>query len=283
MQSDSNVTSQKKLTIGGIQILLRSSHSAFWQSADKRYQNFYTTEEASPEETIDLQMVSKSDVPVEKRGNSSIWESNGTVRMIRGTAVAQWNRRQHTAWIKQPKRDFLPPTQYPEAGCDSLLRIMLSYRLLEKNGVLLHGAGLIRNRQGYLFIGQSGAGKSTVARLSAKTSTVLSDDLTLVYLTPEGGQIFGTPFFGEFATAGANLSAPLVGIYFLRQAPENKAVQIAPHTALRRFLRSVMFFGQDKASTSTVMDLAMAFCDRIPCYELHFLPDDSFWRCIDVQ
>lgn len=282
MQSGNNSTRQKLLTIGGIPILLRSQHSPFWPFADRRYSNFYSTEQIRPEETVDLQVVNQSRGTQNDPQQTAISDRDGVVRMVRGHGIGRWNKQQHAARIEQPHDTFLPPARYPESICDSLLRIIVSYRVMERGGLLIHGAGLIRDGRGYLFIGQSGAGKSTVARCSAHSTTVLSDDLTVAYLTDAGGRIYGTPFFGEYATAGANLGAPLAGIYFLHQAPENKTVSLAPHVALPKLLRSTMFYGTDRSSAKGVLDLALAFCSQISCHTLHFLPENSFWRCIRV-
>jgi hypothetical protein len=169
---------------------------------------------------------------------------------------------------------------YPDYVLDSVVRIMLSFLLLDKRGFLVHSAGLIRDGNGYLFAGVSGAGKSTIARISAPMTTVLSDDLTLLRLNDTDDKIYGTPFFGEFSTGGANESAALKGIYFLQKGPENKLVEIRPARAWGQLLRSVMFFGDDRESTQTVIDLAWEVCGHIPCYTLQFLPDDSFWKLI---
>jgi ABC-type cobalamin/Fe3+-siderophores transport system ATPase subunit len=50
--------------------------------------------------------------------------------------------------------------------------------LAQRNGVELHGCGVIDHDQGLLFLGFSGAGKSTLARLWRRhlDATILSDD-----------------------------------------------------------------------------------------------------------
>jgi hypothetical protein len=276
---------ERLLRIGGIHLLLRSSSNVFWDIADRRYEGFFPSQDAEPQETIELMVVPDSALPASQMGTTSVRVSQDgkTVHMIRGQGIAEWDRQRHYCLIRQSEGDFRPERQHPEYVYDSVFRIVLSFLLLDADGLLLHSAGVIRSGKGYLFVGMSGAGKSTVARISAPSSTVLSDDLTLLYLTEGGGTVFGTPFFGQHSTGGANLSAPLEGMYFLHKAGENQMLPIAPGTALTRFLRSVMFFGQDRSSTDAILDLSKRLCARVPCYELHFLPDDSFWRCIDAR
>src|SRR5260370_6952309 len=60
---------------------------------------------------------------------------------------------------------------------DSLLRVLLSWKLLGRCGFLLHAATIVRNGKAYIFTGRSGAGKSPVASLSPE-GTVLPDKIS---------------------------------------------------------------------------------------------------------
>src|SRR5205823_10646703 len=109
-------------------------------------------------------------------------------------------------------------TEAHELTLDSLLRVVLSLVLPRQGGLLVHAAGLARDGRGYLFPGVSGAGKTTVARLSPD-ATLLSDELSIVTACTESPYLHGTPFWGELARAGENRAVSLAGIYFLRKAP----------------------------------------------------------------
>jgi hypothetical protein len=272
------------LSIAGLPILLRSSHPAFWPFADRRYRNFYIPEDRQPEEVIDILVAGDTGSASGEIGAAAtrIEERNGAVFMRRGNAVGEWDRLHHRGRVVQPETDFAPPAQYADYGCDSFLRVILSFRLLESNGLLVHAAGLVKDGKGYLFVGKSGAGKSTVARLSSGTCAVLSDDLTFTSLSDAGGMIYGTPFFGDFGTAGTNVGAPLEAILFLRQAPFNRALPLSAADAVRKLLPSVAYFGNDRTGMAAVLEAALAFCRRIPCYDLDFTKDVSFWRHLDV-
>src|SRR3989442_12985717 len=62
---------------------------------------------------------------------------------------------------------------------DSLLRVLLSWKLLGRRGFLLHAATVVRNGKASIFTGRSGAGKSTVASLSPEGSA-LTDQISLL-------------------------------------------------------------------------------------------------------
>lgn len=110
---------------------------------------------------------------------------------------------------------------------------IMARRLARSNGVLLHASSLVQDGLAYLFIGHSGAGKSTTA-MNAVTvgAEVLSDDRTIVMLESDGtARAWGTPWHGSFRRA-TNGSAPIAGIFVIVQANEERVVPIGPVRAL---------------------------------------------------
>src|SRR5580700_955964 len=103
------------------------------------------------------------------------------------------------------------PLEYP---LDELLMI---HRLSRGEGVEVHAVGISdENGRGHLFLGHSGAGKSTTARLwlDRPGVRILSDDR--IILRARDGRIwmYGTPWHGDAGIASPD-SALLTGIYLL--------------------------------------------------------------------
>src|SRR5271165_991870 len=93
------------------------------------------------------------------------------------------------------------PLEYPT---DELL---ITNYLANGLGVEVHGCGLVDfETGGHLFLGHSGAGKSTTARLwqSLRRPEILSDDRIILRLQDDGLWMHGTPWHGEarFAAPG---------------------------------------------------------------------------------
>jgi hypothetical protein len=166
-----------------------------------------------------------------------------------------------------------------EFSVDSFFRIAYSLALADAGGLLIHAASLIREGSGYLFCGPSGSGKSTVARLSPD-ATLLSDELSIVRIDEGRARCYGTPFWGELARGGKNLSAPLVGVYFLHKGNRHAVEPIKPRPALERLLPNVMFFAKEPESTARVFDICADLVEAVPCFDLSFRPDPSFWQVI---
>ncbi len=162
---------------------------------------------------------------------------------------------------------------------DSLLRVLLSMILLPHRGFLLHAATIERHGRAHIFMGRSGAGKSTVAGL-APAGTPLTDEISLLRGDADGWRAHGTPFWGEFRAGDRNCHMPVAGIYALMQAEENRLEKIAPRKALRGLLENVLFFSDDRASREQLLSIVSACAEALPFFRLHFKRDSSFWEVL---
>jgi hypothetical protein len=121
----------------------------------------------------------------------------------------------------------------PDALTDSmhaldypLDEVIVAHLLGRGRGVELHGCGIIdRDGRGQLFVGQSGAGKTTTARvwLSEGHYEIVSDDRVIVRHVDGEWRMYGTPWHGE-AELSSPVSAPLGAIHLLVQASHSSAV-----------------------------------------------------------
>jgi hypothetical protein len=163
------------------------------------------------------------------------------------------------------------PLEYP---VDELL---ITHWLSHGRGVELHGCGLIDSEQGsFLFLGHSGAGKSTTSRLwnSSRQVQILSDDRIIIRKHDGKFWMYGTPWHGEagFASAG---SAPIERIFILEHSPGNTITELTSVQAVGElFARSFVPFYSPRALDSTLAYL-QDLVDVVPCYRFQFLPETS--------
>lgn len=87
----------------------------------------------------------------------------------------------------------------------------------------------------------SEAGKTTISRLAPRDVTLLTDEISYGRRSDEGYVAFGTPFTGELAKLGENVSAPVAALYLLAKGSGNRIEPIAPGEAARSLLRNLLF------------------------------------------
>jgi hypothetical protein len=162
------------------------------------------------------------------------------------------------------------PVEYP------LDEVLITHRLTRERAVELHGCGIVaaQGGAGYLFVGHSGAGKSTTARLwtSQQSVEILSDDR--IILREHAGQIFmyGTPWHGEAAYASP-ASALLSGIFVLEHGLGNAITRLSRSRAVSElFARSFVPFHRQEY-VSSALDVLQQVAGTVPCYRYAFEPD----------
>jgi hypothetical protein len=179
----------------------------------------------------------------------------------------QLNRRhfdQHPAAIAHP-------LQYP---LDELLMIHV---LSQGKGVEVHACGLLDSAgRAYLFAGQSGAGKSTMARLwvDRPGATLLSDER--VVLRTDGDRIvaYGTPWQGD-AHFASPARGELAAVFFLHHAPAHAIAPAAASRAVARLFSCSFLPFHSAGAVERTMAAVEQVVRATPCYDLWFAPDRS--------
>jgi hypothetical protein len=162
------------------------------------------------------------------------------------------------------------PLAYP------LDELLIANLLGRGRGVELHGCGVVDRRgRGHLFVGQSGAGKTTTALLwGDDAAEIVSDDRVIVRDVGGTLRMFGTPWHGE-AELSTPSSAPLAGIYLLTQATANELRELSTADAVARMFACAFppFF--DAAAIAFTMSFLEQIAARVPVREFRFIRDRS--------
>jgi len=133
---------------------------------------------------------------------------------------------------------------------DAVARIMMASELPRRRGILVHGASIERQGKGYLFLGVSGSGKSTIAALSE--CAVLNDEITLLSLGGDGRVcVHGTPFYGELARC-ENRGVAAAGVFLLHQSERTCVESLDPFAQRMAILRNTLTFRADRAGFEQV-------------------------------
>jgi hypothetical protein len=176
--------------------------------------------------------------------------------------------------ISLDRRHFNPdqpvyPLEYP---LDELLMLHL---LAMGRGAEVHACGLVDpGGHGHLFLGNSGAGKTTLARLFERVEgmKVLSDDRIILRHLDNRLWTYGTPWHGEAAVACPD-RAPLKRIYFVRHGQSNTLIPQRPAQAVSRLFACCFPLFYSAEALSYTLGFFEEVVKAVPCHELQFLPD----------
>lgn len=249
--------------IGGIPIALSTSDQGFLELLRRRYDGFISS--SPPEFELDFDLTHggpRADEQIQVRRDAEGW------LLHRSDFNARWDPRSGRGIVRQNSNPY---------SLDAVIRILHSLILAERGGFLLHSASAICDGQAYLFSGVSGAGKTTMTRLAPPDVTLLTDEISYLRPNGQGYAAFGTPFAGELAKSGENCSAPIAALFFLAQGPENRIDEISSTEAVRRLMRNILFFAEDKVLVEKLFATACDFVARVPFRRLTFYPDSRVW------
>jgi hypothetical protein len=164
------------------------------------------------------------------------------------------------------------PLEYPT---DELL--ITNYLASRRLGIEVHGCGLIDSAAGgQLFLGHSGAGKSTTTRIwqSTRKPFILSDDRIILRVDGAKLRMYGTPWHGEAAFAEQG-NAALNRIFILQHGAQNRFRLLPKVEAVGEvFARSFPPFHSAEGLEGALEFINRAL-DAVPCYEFQFVPDES--------
>lgn len=270
------------LGIGGLIIAVRCPDARIRCAWDGPLRPFLTAP-ATPD--VDLTAEVMRATPT---GGEVVFDSDGVWRMLRDSAGYRLECRsaalgpepykvglfdetftRGTILMRENVLD-LNPLDYP------LDEVLLSNLLGRGRGVELHSCGVIdRQGRGHLFVGVSGAGKTTTARLWDEAAAgIVSDDRVIVRDHEGTMWMYGTPWHGE-AELSLATRAPLAGVYLLVQSDANALRPLTQAAAVAGLFRCTFPLFYDSRALDFTLSFLARIAESVPVRELHFLRDRS--------
>jgi hypothetical protein len=155
--------------------------------------------------------------------------------------------------------------------------------------MLVHACGILRHGHVWLFVGPSGAGKTTVARLCGKNDgEVINDEMVLLARSSSEGagiNVQSAPILGRFPSR-RKVTAPLSGILLLKKGLQTQTQPVDRTRAYLTFMRQIItpaYIGQkDRREVYSLMaDFSSNVTNAVPMFELEFNMDNqSLWQTI---
>jgi hypothetical protein len=169
---------------------------------------------------------------------------------------------------------------YNELALKHALNNLYSAFIIHNNwGLLIHSSCVKHQEKAYLFAGHSGAGKSTVARLSAPR-VLLSDEATLVKINESTIQIFDSPFRSELVSNSVQVPCTTAEIFLLHQSQDVKTVPMKKSDAFLHLMDKIFYWQHDAKETKKLTTMLKQLVRQAPASELYFQKNDHFWGLI---
>jgi hypothetical protein len=163
-----------------------------------------------------------------------------------------------------------PTLEYP------LDELLITNWLTAHRGVELHGCGVLDGAESLLFLGHSGAGKSTTARLwrSQRDAHVLSDDRIIVRRESDEWLMYGTPWHGEAGFASPR-KARIDRIFILEHGKDNVITSLTRSRAVAALFARCFPPFHSSAPIEAIVSYLRDLAQVVPCFSFHFQPDST--------
>ncbi|NOY90136.1 MAG: hypothetical protein GXP55_02925 [Deltaproteobacteria bacterium] len=159
-----------------------------------------------------------------------------------------------------------------ETALGALLEGLTAAVLELSGGLVMHAAGVELDGKAYLFVGPSGAGKTTAAGqvFGGRSFTV---DRVALCISAHGAEAWALPGGtkpDEIAPPSAHARLPLGGVLRVVQASRVLALELASHQALLVLRESILTTNSSQGAEERRLDAIQHFLSPAPIVRLEF-------------
>lgn len=170
---------------------------------------------------------------------------------------------------------------YLKLAVDNALMVLFALATARLQTALFHAATVSYKDGAYMFLGKSGTGKSTHARLwqqYIEGVELVNDDNPVVRIMNDGqAWVFGSPWSGK-TPCYRSVSYPLKGVVLLSQAPYNKIERLRGIQAYAALVPSISGKRWDELIADGLHATENALASHVPVWQLECLPDEDAAR-----
>lgn len=150
-------------------------------------------------------------------------------------------------------------------------QVLLARILADRNGCFFHSNGVVLDGNGYLFMGHSGYGKTTISNmLKHQGGKILCDDRMIVRKYSDEIKMYGNWCYGGTPEFSAD-TIPLKAFFFISKSSHNSIVLEKDKTKnIKQLLAYIVRPLVTYDWWENNMNLLEALIEDIPCYNLTF-------------
>ena len=167
--------------------------------------------------------------------------------------------------------------RHTKMAIDNALMVLYALSTAEKKTALFHAAVVSHKGKGYIFLGPSGTGKSTHARLwlqHIEGTELMNDDNPVVRISESKTEVYGSPWSGK-TPCYRNVNCPLGGIVLLSQAPYNKIEPLKGLTAYGALVSSISGQRWNSRIADGLHHTENELASTVPMWHLECLPNEE--------
>ena len=250
----------------------------------KRYKDALSEESAAGVESRILKSESHEFLHFDQRGRALSFDFAHDARAVRMAGIDTMARLDLASGLRGALWTPLEEGAAFGGVFENYLRAILAYRLMECGGALIHSASAADLDGGaYLFVGQSGAGKTTLSLLNrAEGLTVLHDDLNVIYREESETMLTPVPFSGDPQLQGGERRAyPLRGIFRLSKSDRNGLEPLEYGETIAMLLACSPCVNHDAYRLDKHVSNLEALARSLPAHRLRFSLRGGFRQLIE--
>jgi len=170
---------------------------------------------------------------------------------------------------------------FPEGAPESLglfLRLLASLLLLSRQRVLIHASGVVLQGEGLVFLGESGAGKTTTARRAGREGALrIADDLAILRVESEQRITVEACHFdrGGRLPGRAGRSWPMRYGYDVRKGATRTEDLGTVNNPLATWCAAIVSSTGPPGSLNSLLSLAFRLSQSLPPHALYVSPTGS--------
>ncbi|MCL4364042.1 hypothetical protein M1328_02270 [Patescibacteria group bacterium] len=159
-----------------------------------------------------------------------------------------------------------------------MLRLILSFLLRTNNGFFVHASAVAYNDKADIFLGKSGAGKSTVRQLLDEKYLSLADDVAILKKESKKFYIYQFPFLEgkTYLVKKTNKKYLLNRVIFIDKADNYKLIQLTDKKSIIKLMSKQLLFDNNPRLLSKELKNTLQFVTKFNrFYKLKFARDKN--------
>lgn len=169
-------------------------------------------------------------------------------------------------------------SEFGASGAGLIARAALADHLVGRGGVVLHASAIVESGAATLFLGRSGAGKTTIS--TQAEGALLGDDTVVVWPELDELCVVATPFVSEGGRPAEVQRGRPTAVCTLAWGAERQILRLEPKATFDALIQSV-YAPPGAALPSSVVATTLALADAVVGYRLTY-PKDYRFRARDL-